>query len=157
MKLQRQEFEIVLVDFGDGGHGFAVPFDVRTVFGLRTQIKVRGTIDGVPYRGSIAPYGSKHYLSVNRTMRNAIHKGKGEMIQVVMELDTEPRMVELPEDLLWALDANDKAKAIFDKFGYSYRKEFVSWIESARKAETRARRIQEAIQQMVAEKQSVGA
>ncbi len=63
----------------------------------------------------------------------------------------EPQ-IEIPEDLLWALDANANAKAIFDRFPNSHRREYVDWIESARRAETRARRVQQAVEMMMREK-----
>jgi uncharacterized protein YdeI (YjbR/CyaY-like superfamily) len=66
---------------------------------------------------------------------------------------TKSPTLEIPEDLLWALDANAQARAVFDKFSYSHRKEYIRWIESARKPLTRARRLQEALEMMLAEKQ----
>jgi hypothetical protein len=151
MTATQQEFNVVLSEFGDGGYGFVVPFNVPAVFGTRAEVKVCGTIDGVPYRGSIVPHGARHSMNVNRKMRSAIHKTSGDTIHVIMQIDTEPCVVEVPEDLLWALDADAKAKAVFDKFGYSHRREYVNWIESARKAETRARRVQEALRRMTSD------
>ena len=59
-----------------------------------------------------------------------------------------PPVIEIPEDLLWALDADAQAKAVFDKFSVSYRKEYIDWIEQARQPITRARRLQEALRMM---------
>ena len=153
MQPQPQEFEIVLSHYGDGSYGFFMPFDAGAAFGKRDRIRVRGTIDGMPYRGTLTPSNGRYFMAVNRAMRFAIGKSSGDMLKVVVKLDTEPRVVELPEDLIWTLDANANAKAIFDKFGNSHRREYVNWIESARKAEIRARRVQEAVQRIVAEKQ----
>ena len=66
-----------------------------------------------------------------------------------METRAKAPVVEVPEDLLWALDANAQAQAIFDKFSFSHRKEYVRWIESARRANTRAQRVQEALEMIV--------
>lgn len=60
--------------------------------------------------------------------------------------------VEIPEDLLWALDANAKAQAIFERFPSSHRREVVSWIERARRAEVRAERVQDALRMIIEEK-----
>ena len=57
-------------------------------------------------------------------------------------------MVEIPEDLLWALDADAKAKAVFEKISVPHRQEFIQWIERARQPITRARRLQEALRMM---------
>jgi hypothetical protein len=149
----QQKFTVVLSEFGDGSYGFVVPFDVYALFGSRMRVPVCGTIDGVPYRGSVVPYGGRHHMSVSRRMRAVIRKTSGDNVTVVMDIDLEPRVVEIPEDLLWALDANDHARAVFDRFGSRHRREYVNWIESARRADKRAQRVQEALRRMVAEQQ----
>ena len=67
-----------------------------------------------------------------------------------MNISMKSPVVEIPEDLLWALDANAQAQAIFDKLPYSHRKEYVTWIESARKPETRAERTQRTVEMLIA-------
>ena len=57
-----------------------------------------------------------------------------------MELDTAPRETPLPEDLAAALD--EDARAFFDGLAPSHRKEWVRWVEEAKKPETRATRIE---------------
>lgn len=69
-----------------------------------------------------------------------------------MVMQTELRLVELPEDFLWALDANAKAQAIFERFPSSHRRAYVNWIERARRAEVRAERVQEALRMIIADK-----
>ncbi len=59
-----------------------------------------------------------------------------------------PPALEIPEDLLWALDADATAYAAFQKISASHRKEYVRWIEQARQPMTRARRLQEALRMM---------
>ncbi|HEV3096318.1 MAG TPA: YdeI/OmpD-associated family protein [Candidatus Dormibacteraeota bacterium] len=51
----------------------------------------------------------------------------------------------VPDDLRGALAANPKASQSFAAFAYSYRREYVQWIESAKRPETRRRRIAEAV------------
>ena len=72
-----------------------------------------------------------------------------------MAIQTELRLLEIPEDLLWALDANAKAQAIFDRIPSSHRRAYVNWIESARRAETRAQRVQDALKMIVSEKKQI--
>jgi hypothetical protein len=155
MNPTRQEFDIVLSDYGDGGYGFAVPFDVSSAFGTRAKVRVTGTIDRIPYRGSLTPYGGRHYLGVNRAMRSAIDKDGGDLIHVVMEADAEPRTLEMPEDLIWALDFDRQAQAIFESYSFARRQEFIAWLESARKPEIRARRLEQALQMILETEQAV--
>lgn len=59
-----------------------------------------------------------------------------------------PRELQIPKELLDALKQNAKAKLAFEAFSYSHKKEYVEWIVEAKKEETRARRLETAIQWM---------
>jgi uncharacterized protein YdeI (YjbR/CyaY-like superfamily) len=63
-----------------------------------------------------------------------------------MEIDDEPRTIEVPADLEQAMAGNEKAKAAFEKLSYTHRREYVEWILEAKKADTRARRIARTIE-----------
>lgn len=140
--MKKQQFDAVLEEGIRGGVWVIVPFDVQEVYGTRGQVKIKATIDGVPYRGSIAPMGGgKHILGVKKEIREALGKTIGDTVHIVLEQDTEPRVVSIPADFQQALDKNPTAKDIFDKFAYTHRKEYVQWIESAKKPETRQQRI----------------
>jgi uncharacterized protein YdeI (YjbR/CyaY-like superfamily) len=58
-----------------------------------------------------------------------------------MELDTELRTVGLPRDLRAALERDPAAHAAFDKLSFTHRREYVEWVEDAKRPETRTRRI----------------
>jgi len=147
--MNRQEFEVTLLKPPDiDGAYFIVPFNVPEVYGTKAQVKVRGTIDGYPYRGSIANMGEGHCMVVKKEIRQVIDKSAGDTVKVVMDIDTEPRIVEVPEDFQQVLNNNPKAKEIFDTFSYSHKKEYVEWIEGAKKQETRENRIKKAIEQI---------
>ncbi|HEY3422471.1 MAG TPA: YdeI/OmpD-associated family protein [Methanocellaceae archaeon] len=142
-----QEFTVKLIkDDKTSGAGFKVPLDVQAVFGKKSQIKVRGTIDGYPYRGSIHPYGGIHYMGVRKDIRDAIGKNLGDFVHVVMDIDDELRVVEIPGDLKQALEDNDVARLAFEKYSYSHKKEHADWINGAKKPGTRKRRIEKAIE-----------
>lgn len=61
--------------------------------------------------------------------------------------------IDVPEDLIWALDTNEAAKARFERLSNSHRREYIDWIEGARKPETRQRRIQQALEMIMRGKQ----
>jgi bacteriocin resistance YdeI/OmpD-like protein/uncharacterized protein DUF1905 len=149
--VSRQEFEVILKKpEGIDGAYFLVPFEVPKVYGTKAQVKVRGTIDGYPYRGSFANMGEGHCMVVKKEIRQAIGKSAGDKVKVVMEIDIEPRIVVVPEDFQQALENHTNAKEIFENFSYTHKKEYVEWIESAKKQETRENRIKKAIE-MIAE------
>lgn len=144
-----QEFEAVLIkDDGTNGLYIRIPFNVQEVFNKKSQVKVKGSIDGYPYRGSIHPYGGIHYMGVKKEIREAIGKAQGDTVKVVMEMDTQPGTVIVPVKLEDALKKDKKAKAAFEKLSYTHKKEYVEWIECAKKEETRDRRIKKAIERL---------
>jgi uncharacterized protein YdeI (YjbR/CyaY-like superfamily) len=64
---------------------------------------------------------------------------------VEVELDTEPRVIEVPDDLAAELAGDAKAKAFFESLSYSQQRGFVDPITQAKKPETRERRIEKAM------------
>ena len=129
-----------------------VPFRVEEVFGTRSRVAVKGTVEGEQFRGSLMPHGDgKHFLVVNKEIRKAIGKEAGEKVRVRLERDTAPRLVEVPRDFQRALNKHKPARTAFDRLSYSHRKEYVVWIEGAKKAETKNRRIAKAIEKLLAE------
>ena len=95
-------------------------------------------MNGYPFRSSARPHGDgSHYIVVNRSIRDAIQATPGDMVHVVMERDTAPRTVAVPADFTAAWETNQQLRKSFESLSYSRRKEFVDWIESAKKVETR--------------------
>ena len=144
----RRSFEAEIRDAGGGGHFVAIPFDVEEVFGGK-RVRVRATFDGSPdppYRGSLVRMGQPHHiLIVRKDIREAIGKGAGDTVRVEVWEDTEPREVTVPADFRDALDAEPRARSTFDAMSYTHRREYVQWIQDARRSETRIRRIDKAI------------
>ena len=145
-KSDKQEFDAPLV-FGDGGGAWVeVPEKIMAVYATKGRVPVKALIDGEPYRGSLVKMGGDcHRLGVLKALREKIGKGEGDKVHVILERDTEERTVDVPEDFGKALNQNKSAKAIFEKLAFTHKKEYVRWIEEAKKAETRASRIEKAI------------
>lgn len=141
--MAQQTFDVLLEKAEGMQSAFiTIPFDVREVYGTRGQVKVRGTIDGYPFRSSIAPLGGgRHYMVIKKEIRQAIGKEAGDTVKVIMEQDTEPRIVDLPDDVRLLLEQNPAANERFQRLAYSHQKEYVDWITEAKKAETRAARL----------------
>jgi hypothetical protein len=128
-----------------------VPPQVSAEFGAKGQTRVKGTINGVPFRSTAMPHGDgRHYVVINKAVRDEAGVTAGDKAAVMLELDTEARVVEIPPDLAQALENNTAAKAAFEKLSYSHKKEFGDWISAAKQAETRARRIEKS-QEMLLE------
>ncbi len=121
---------------------FYVPFSVPDLYGTNGRLEVKATIDGHPFRGTLLPSRNGHYLAFNQAMKSATKKKLGDTVHVVMEPDTAPRTIEVPEDLAAALAADAAAKVRFDGLPDYFKREQITKIVSAKQPETRARRIQ---------------
>jgi hypothetical protein len=130
--------------------GIYMPFSVPEVFGTRARVPVRGTINGFPFRSSIAPMGGRFIMGVNRGLREGAGVRAGDLVDVVLERDNEPRVIEPTQDLAEALLASPAAQIAWERLSYSHKKEFVLAIEDAKKPETRARRVAKAIGELLA-------
>jgi hypothetical protein len=141
-----KSFTATIEDAGGGGGAYVrVPFDVEKVFGVK-RLKAVATIDGEPYRGSVVRMGSEqHILIVLKGIRETIGKTIGDDVSITLREDTEPRVVDVPADMATALRSEKEARAIFDALSYTHKREYVMWIEEAKRPETRANRIIKAI------------
>ena len=135
-------FEAEIVDLSPA-LGFEVPFDPKAVLG-KVRAPVRVTINGYTFRTTIARMGGRTFVGLNRQVREGTGVAAGDRVEVELEPDDEPRTVELPPDLAAALD--DDLRAFFDSLSYTHRKEYVRWIEEAKRAETRRARIEKAVE-----------
>jgi uncharacterized protein YdeI (YjbR/CyaY-like superfamily) len=86
-------------------------------------------------------YGGVGLIVVNRAVKAATGVDAPDRVRVELELDTEPRTVRVPKDLRAAFAGDDAARAAFAGLSYTHRREYVEWIEEAKRPETRARRI----------------
>ena len=144
----KHTFTATILNAGGGGAFVDVPFDVEKAFGAKKP-NVKATFDGVPYRGMLARMGTDyHILIILKSIREQIGKSFGDKVRITVELDTEPREVEVPKDLMRELKQNKEAKAFFDKLSYSHKREYVMWINEAKKEETWQNRIVKMIEML---------
>ena len=138
---QKHTFTATIQNAGGGGAFVEVPFDVEAAFGAKKP-KVKAMIEGILYRGILTRMGGEHHiLIILKNIREQIGKTFGDEIKIIVEEDTEPRVLEIPKDLLKELKKDKDAKAFFDKLAYTHQKEYVKWIEEAKRDETRQARV----------------
>ena len=122
-----------------------IPFNVEEVFGAK-RVKVKAKFDNIDYRGSIVKMGGPcHMIGITKDIRKKIGKDEGDIIFVEVEKDEEERVVEIPDDFAKAMEENQEAKEFYEKLSYSSKRKYVNWINSAKKTETREKRIAEAV------------
>ncbi len=146
--MPRWRFETDLVrPEGVGTWTFApIPFNLAKELGTRGRIRVRGTVDGEFFACSLMPAGGgRHFIVVKKSVRDAIGKQDGDTVTIEMDLDSKPVIVPVPSDLVRALKVDRKAREYFDNLAPSHKKNYVAWIEGAKKPETRRSRVNKAV------------
>ena len=152
---KKQTFTSVIQNAGGGGGFVEIPFDVEAVFGSKRP-KIKAMIEGVPYRGLLVRMGGpNHMLLILKGIREQIGKTFGDEIKVSVELDVEERVVAIPAELKRLFKSDPAAKSAFEKLSYTHQKEYVKWIEDAKKAETRQSRIVKTMEMLKKGKKTV--
>lgn len=134
-------FRTTLLLEGKTATGIKVPAELVASLGSHKRPPVRVTIGNYTYRSTVAAYGDVFMLPVSAENREAAGIKAGDEIEVTIELDTEPRTVEVPNDLATALTEKPGAREAFDALSYTMRKEYVRQVETAKAQATRERRI----------------
>ena len=111
----------------------------------RQRPAVSITINGHSWKSRVAIMRGRYLLGLSNANRKAAGVVTGDEVEVEVEIDAEPRVVVEPADFARALDADPVARTAYDSLSYSRKREHVLAIESAKKAETRIRRIEEAL------------
>lgn len=142
------EFSAVIKQSGNiNGAFIEPPFNVQEVYGAK-RVKVLATFDGLEYRGSLVTMGGCYMLGMTQEIRKKIGKDFGDMVQITIEKDVEERTVEIPDDFQEALNNNEKALKSYEKLSFTKKKEYITSITNAKKAETRINRIEKAIEKL---------
>lgn len=119
-----------------------VPPDVMDSFSGRVRVRIRATINGVTWRTTIADMGNGPMVGVTAATRTAAGIERGDRVTLTIALDTEEGIVDVPADFARAMTKGQRSA--YDTMSYTLRKEYVQWIEGAKKPETRLRRIAQA-------------
>jgi hypothetical protein len=125
--------------------GLEVPAGVVEALGGGARPPVVITVNGHSWRSRVAILRGRHLLGLSNANRTAAGVAVGDEVEVDLVLDTEPRVVVEPVELTAALDADPVARAAWDRLSFSHRREHVRAIDSAKRPETRARRVAQAV------------
>ena len=140
--LQRHIFHATVLGDQSGAY-VEVPSELRSALGPARRPAVRVMINGVELRTTLLAYRGGAQIGLRREIREAAQITPGQTIEVSLELDVEPREVELPEELAVALDRDPDAKRIFEGLSFTNRKEYAGWVLAAKTPATRRQRVDE--------------
>jgi len=129
---------------------FYVPFSVQDAYGTNGRVNVKAMIDSHSCTGTLLPSRNGHYMVFNAALREACRKDLGDTVHVTMELDDIPRTVEIPGDILHALEAHEHLLQRFTGQPDYIKREEITKITSAKKQETRERRIEALLAKLAA-------
>ena len=138
-------FRAVLQLGGKTATGIHVPDDVVAGLGASKRPAVRVTINGYAYRSTVAVMGGIYMLPVSAEVRTHAGVAAGDEVDVELDLDTAPREVTMPPDVMEALARDADAQRFFAGLSYSNKRRIVLSIEGAKTPETRQRRIDKAV------------
>jgi hypothetical protein len=132
-------FESTVELGGKTATGIPIPEEVIEALGSSKRPPVTITINGYTYRTTAVRMGGRFLVPLSAENREGAGVAAGDGVTVDIEHDTAPREVTMPDDLAAAMD--DAARAAYDGLSYTHRKEWVRWVEEAKRPETRASRI----------------
>jgi hypothetical protein len=125
--------------------GLEVPPEVVESLGQGKRPRVTITIKGHSWRSRVAIMRGRYLLGLSNANRQAAGVETGDEVEVGLEFDREPRLVAEPADFARALSADPIARTAYDRLPDGRKREHVRAIESAKKPETRVRRIEKAL------------
>ena len=133
---------------GKTATGVEVPAKIVEGLGSTKRPLVSVTINAYTYRSAIAPIGGVYMLGISDEVRKSAHVAAGDTIDVDVELDTQPREVEVPPELAMALAKDAKAKKYFETLSYSGKYRLVAPIANGKTPQTRERNVAKAMEEL---------
>lgn len=140
-------FHTVILQTGKNTTGIQVPEEIVEKLGSGKRPLIRVTINKYTYHSAVAVMGGKYMISLSAAHREAAGVQGGDEVEITLELDLEPRTVEIPSDLRDAL-LNANALDAFENSAPSMKKEYVRQVEEAKAQETRERRIAKIVEKL---------
>lgn len=128
--------------------GLPVPQSVIDALGSGKRPAVVVTLNGgYTYRSTVGVMNEQFLVPLSAEHREASGVAAGDEVEVTLEVDTQPRVVDVPEDLAGALqDAG--VRAAFDTLSASRQRALVDPVLQAKAQETRARRVEKAVESL---------
>jgi len=109
----------------------------------RSMVTVDGTLGGASFQATLEPDGAgSHWLKVEKKVRDSAAAEIGTMVEIeITPVAAEPEP-KVPADLRKALAADAEARSTWKDITPVARRDWIHWITSGKKAETRAKRIE---------------
>ncbi len=117
----------------------------------RGQVMVNGTINGSWFQTALEPDGNgSHWFKVDSSLQKSAKAAAGNTVTLEIESTKEWPEPQIPADLRAALDTSPRVQTLWTKITPMARWEWIRWIGSTSKSETRQRRIDTAFSKLMA-------
>jgi hypothetical protein len=119
-----------------------IPFDAAKTWPERRGMRVRGEINGFPFRTALFPYplGEGKMLLVNKRMQAGAKARTGALVEIRLEPDFEDRPAVMPPELAKALKGDRRLRKWFDGLSEYTRRTFGALVDEAKSPEAREKR-----------------
>ena len=127
-----------------------IPFNVHKTWGSRGNFRVKGEINGFPFRTSLFPTRKGiHFLLVNKKMQSGANVSAGNTADFLLEPDTAERIISTPSELQRLLAQTKPLLRWYGALSYSYRKWFTDSVNQPKSPAARARRAEQLAEQLL--------
>ncbi|MGB2622914.1 MAG: YdeI/OmpD-associated family protein [Candidatus Acidiferrum sp.] len=127
-----------------------IPFSVHKTWGSRGNFRVKGEINGFPFRTSLFPTRKGvHFLIVNKKMQVGANVSVDNTAEFLLEPDVAERVIATPSELQRLLSQTKPLLRWFDALSYSYRKWFADSVNQPKSPVSRVRRAEQLAEQLL--------
>lgn len=134
---------------GEGWTFLVLPKDASEKLPSRSMQSVDGTLNGTVFQTTLEPDGQgSHWMKVDDALRKKAGAKAGDSVKVEMEPVKDEPEPNVPADIQNALNDNPKALHTWNDITAVARRDWIHWITSGKKAETRPKRIVTAIDKL---------
>ncbi len=139
-------FHTTLISGGGNTTGIEIPEDVVLGLGRGKRVPVIVTVNGYTYRNTTAFMGGQYLVGVSAAHREASGLKAGDPIEVTLEVDDAPRVMEVPPELAAAFESDPAAAEAWGKLSYSRQRQLAEPIADAKSPDAKARRVEKALE-----------
>jgi hypothetical protein len=124
-----------------------VPRDIshairRDAGGKAQHVPVHGWIEGLAMRGTLVPGGGGRYrIHVHSSIWRKLRIDAGAAVEVALVIERERRETPVPADLAAGLTDEPRALAAFHALTPAFRRQIIIFLEKAKQAKTREKRV----------------
>ena len=145
-------FNAKIVKYDFGRMYFSVVYVPKEIlsqldFGKSKRLRVDGEINGARFEGALMPSRGKWYLMVSKKLQKRCGVTLGKIVSVSFEIANQDA-IAVPSELQFALEANDQAREVWNRWTVGKRRSFCYRVDSAKMPETRERRVDEVLERL---------